>query len=113
MRLLYSMHSGAEVGLDGTIGYTRVGILRVATTPAQNKLWCTTNWALPIGTWQPVLIKIRYPNYPRIPIYSTTKIMPIATQAISKKQKEEVRIGQVELELRKPGVIVDGDKCVL
>ena len=29
-------------------------------TPAQNKLWCIANW-----TWQPVLIKIGYPNYQR------------------------------------------------
>jgi len=77
-------------------------------TPAQNKLWCTANSA-----WQPVLIKIRYPNHQRTSTNSTTKIMPIATQAISKKLKEEGRIGQVELEPRKPGVIVDGDKCVI
>ena len=30
-----------------------------------------------------------------------------------KKQKEEGRIGQVDLELRKPRVLVDGDKHVI
>ena len=41
--------------------------------------------------------------------------MPIMTQAISKKEKEEGKIGQVrvELELRKSGVIVDGAISVL
>ena len=39
--------------------------------------------------------------------------MPIMTQAISKKEKEEGKIGQAELELRTSGVIVDGAISVL
>jgi len=36
--------------------------------------------------------------------------MPIMIRAIVKKQKEEGRIGQPELELRKAGVIENGDR---
>ena len=69
--------------------------------------------ALPIGLGDPYSSKYGTRTTKEPQPISTTKIMPIATQAISKKQKEEGRIGQVELELRKPGVIVDGDECAI